>query len=947
MNTFLVVDFETTGNRPKDGDKIIQIGAVLLENGEIVDRFATLVNPQMEIPPFIEKLTGITDEMVAGAPLIEDALPALLKMLSGAAFVAHNVFFDLSFLQNALTDAGYNPFTGPLLDTVELSRLLLPGQEGYRLSDLSVGLDIDHDRPHQADSDAEATALLLLQLIQKLDSLPLVTIQHLQSMSRSFHSDIEALLSGMERRKIQKGTYEPDAGLEVVHQICLRERAAIEKASGRPLEDTVSFDEYVESLFGEDGLLQQFMPGFELRQAQVEMMKRVYDSFVSGRHLMVEAGTGTGKSLAYLIPAVFWAKQQQEPVVISTHTIQLQEQMYSRDLPILQAIFADDSPRISILKGRNNYLCLRKFAHSLEDEHDNYEVQLSKSQMLIWLTETETGDIEEVNLPSGGQMYWKQVQSDANSCLNRHCPWFSRCFYHQARRKAQQAEVIVTNHSLLFTDMSAEHRIMPPYEYAVIDEAHHFEDVASRHLGDVLTSYQLEGMLHRLRPDRGFGLLEEVEEAVRGWSDTRYEKVKDQIETSYQQIREGKETIREMYNLLYQWSSQRAREGEEIGRTVLRYKQDDLNSKWGKSVVSAVKNSVELLLAIGKKLESTHKNLQGDDVPIGLRGLLTDLNGMVKDCLHYSELLHLMLLAGDDDHVYWIELDVRSTRKGIYLHRVPIDVSGLLREMFFDKKKSVIMTSATMSVNSSFQYATDRLGIADLFKDKQMETAMLPSPFDYKKQTLLCIPDEVPNIKDASEETFVASLIDSLAKVAVVTSGRMLVLFTSYAMLRNVYEPLKERLKEANVTVLGHGVDSSSRSKLTKQFRALTSCILLGTSSFWEGVDIPGEDLSCLAIVRLPFVPPNHPLVEARNQQLQEQRKNPFMELSVPQAVIRFKQGFGRLVRTSSDRGVVLVYDRRIVDARYGRMFLRSLPEVTTLRMPTDELLPAISEWLA
>jgi ATP-dependent DNA helicase DinG len=166
-------------------------------------------------------------------------------------------------------------------------------------------------------------------------------------------------------------------------------------------------------------------------------------------------------------------------------------------------------------------------------------------------------------------------------------------------------------------------------------------------------------------------------------------------------------------------------------------------------------------------------------------------------------------------------------------------------------------------------------------------------------------------------------------------------------MLRNVYEPLKERLKEANVTVLGHGVDSSSRSKLTKQFRALTSCILLGTSSFWEGVDIPGEDLSCLAIVRLPFVPPNHPLVEARNQQLQEQRKNPFMELSVPQAVIRFKQGFGRLVRTSSDRGVVLVYDRRIVDARYGRMFLRSLPEVTTLRMPTDELLPAISEWLA
>jgi ATP-dependent DNA helicase DinG len=946
LNTFVVVDFETTGNRPKDGDKIIQIGAVLVRDGQIVERFSTLVNPEVDIPPFIEKLTGITNDMVADAPPIEDVLPPLLKMLNGATFVAHNVFFDLSFLQHALQEAGYNSFTGPLIDTVELARLLLPSQEGYRLSDLSVGLDIMHDRPHQADSDAEATARLLLHLLDKLQRLPLVTIQQLQRVSRPFHSDILTLLSDIERQKIREGTYEPENDLEVIHQICLKKRWTVEQETGLS-RGSMSFEAFVDQLFGEQGLLKTHMPGFELRPAQVTMMKQVYDSFVSSRHLMIEAGTGTGKSLAYLIPAVFWAKQEEETVVVSTHTIQLQEQMYTRDLPILQAIFADDGPRISILKGRNNYLCLRKFSHSLQEEHENYDIQLSKSQILVWLTETETGDVEEISLPSGGQVYWKQVQSDANSCLNRQCPWFSRCYYHQARRKAQQAEVIVTNHSLVFTDMNSEHRIIPSYKYAVIDEAHHFDDVASRHLGDMISSYQLEGMLHRLHPDRGPGLLEEVEEAVRVWSAASYEESKHIIETSYQQIQEGKEAIREMYHLLYQWSHQRAREGEEVGHMVLRYKQEDLASRWGRAVVSAVRNSVDLLLAIGKKLEMIYAGIHGEDAPLSMKGLLTDLNGVIKDCLGYAELLHQMLLTEDEEHVYWIELDTRSTRKTMYLHRVPIDVSGALRERFFDKKESVILTSATLSVNSSFAYAMERFGLANLLAENAVDTVVLSSPFNYKKQTLVCVPSEIPNIKGTSESYFIESLIHSLAQVAVVTKGRMLVLFTSYAMLRSVYEPLKERLKEANITVLGHGVDGGSRSKLTKQFRSIEACVLLGTSSFWEGVDIPGDDLSCLAIVRLPFVPPNHPLVEARNQQLEEQKKNAFMQLSVPQAVIRFKQGFGRLVRTSTDRGIVLIYDRRVIDARYGRLFLQSLPETDVLVKPTEQLLPDISAWLS
>jgi ATP-dependent DNA helicase DinG len=945
LNTYTVVDFETTGNKPKNGDKIIQIGAVRVENGEIVDRFATLVNPGMTIPPFIEKLTGISDAMVANAPDIEEALPGLLRLLDGAVFVAHNVFFDLSFLQNALQEAGYHKFSGPILDTVELARLLLPSQEGYRLSDLSVGLDIGHDRPHQADSDAEATSFLLLQLLVRLEELPLITIQQLQRLNRSFQSDIELLLTQAEQRKIREGSYEEE-GLEVVNQIAIKIREQAEKR-GQALDLDVSFDEYVDNLFGEEGLLKQYMPGFELRSSQMSMMKQVYESFSEGRHLMVEAGTGTGKSLAYLIPAVFWAKREQETVVVSTQTIQLQEQMYTRDLPILQALFPEDLPRVSILKGRNNYLCLRKFAHSLEEEQDNYDVQLGKSQMLVWLTETMTGDVEELNLPSGAQGYWKQVQSDANSCLNRQCPWFSRCYYHTARRRAQQAEVIVTNHSLLFTDVGAEHRILPSYQYAIIDEAHHFEDVASRHLGDKVSSYQLEGILTRLFPDKGAGLLEELEQTVSAWNASKYGKIKNKVEKAYRQLRETKESVREMYQLLYQWSNQRAREAEEIGHTVMRYNGGDLSNKWGRSVVSAVKNTVEQLLSAGKNMESIHSKLSGEeDMPAPTRGLITDLNGLVKDTLDYSGLLHDMLLSIDEEYVHWVELDIRSTRKGIYLNRVPIDVSSLVRDMFFDKKTSVVLTSATMSVNSSFTYTLERLGLTGTEAEQSVVTSVLPSPFDYRKQTLLCIPNEIPNIKDSSEGNFLNALVHSLADVATVSKGRMLVLFTSYSMLRSVYEPLKDQLKEQNITVLGHGIDSSSRSKLTKQFRSLDASVLLGTSSFWEGVDIPGADLSVLAIVRLPFVPPNHPLTEARNQLLKEQNKNPFMQLSVPQAVIRFKQGFGRLVRTREDKGIVLVYDRRIVEARYGRVFLASLPETTVMQKSTEEMLPAIEDWL-
>lgn len=934
LNKFLVVDFETTGNKPKDGDRIIQIGAVLIEQGEIATQFSTLINPGVPIPPFIQQLTQINDEMVKDAPTIEEIMPQLLPLLEGAVFVAHNVFFDLSFLQFALADCGYLPFSGSLIDTVELSRLLLPNQAGYKLSELSTELDVEHESPHQADSDALATAHIFLTLLDKLNRLPLLVIQRLAELTKSFSSDISGLIRHIEQQRILQGNIEGDAhqDLEMYRQLAIRLRAGLEKPDHVDL--TEPFAGFIHMLHEQ---LPKEMPEFELRPAQREMMMQIYDAFSNSKHLVVEAGTGTGKSLGYLVPAMYWAKESGEKVVISTHTIQLQEQLFSRDLPLMETFF-ESGVQTSLLKGRNNYLCLRKYESSLFEASENYDLQLSKGQILTWLTETETGDVEEVNLPSGGQHYWRQVQSDANSCLNNQCPWFSRCYYYSARRKAQDADVIITNHSLLFTDMKADQRILPSYRYAIIDEAHQFEDVASHHLGRTLHSAQMEGLFSELISEKGIGLLERLQRECSPlplWEDGMAEDYNQALPF----ITEARDYTRELFNLLYTYGIRTAKEGLEAGRRVQRY----LPGGFTDSILQAANYCQEWLSSIQKSIEKLYTRIQEDkEIGMSLRGLAIDMQGMMKEVGKFKQLIHQLLLEPEEGSVYWMEMDTRSNRRLVFLNMVPIDVAPLLQEQFFAPKESVVLTSATLSVNQSFAYALDRIGL----ESDDVSTIQHPSPFDYRKQTFLCVPSDIPSLKSGEEGAFILQLTDSLAELARVTDGRMLVLFTSYQMLRQVHEPLREKLSAEGFTVLGHGADSSSRSKLTKLFKNTPKSILLGTSSFWEGVDIPGEALSCLAIVRLPFWPPNHPVVEARSEQIKERKGNPFMELSVPQAVIRFKQGFGRLVRTQRDKGIVIVFDKRIVESRYGKYFLNSLPDTPMYLRPMKELLPLIAKWL-
>ncbi|MDF2924422.1 MAG: dinG [Paenibacillaceae bacterium] len=949
---FAVLDFETTGSQPSD--EIIQAGLVIVENNEIISRYTSLVKPGGRIPDFISALTGITDDMVQEAPPVEEVASELVFFLEDTVLVGHNVSFDLAFLQRALDVSGYKPFTGRVLDTLDFLRILFPALGSLQLSMVTQSLDVPHDRPHQADSDAEATALVWIKILQQFDDVDLLTIQRLSYLFEIETTDFSWFLQEVRALKEQSVETDPDQD-RYVRQFSLK---AKEWGDEPPVREGKRHD-WADKPFSElhsalQANMREKFPGYEARPAQDLMIQEVQSALAGNRHLMIEAGTGTGKSLAYLIPAVYYGIQEDKKIVVSTHTIQLQEQLWQRDVPLLQELFPV-AFQAAVLKGRNHYLCLRKFETKVNqfDFGNGRDDRITAAQITVWLSGTERGDDEELYFGSKGNEFWQDVQSDADSCLNRHCPWFRRCFYHRAKHDAGRADVVIINHSLLFTDMKAENRLLPAYEHLIVDEAHHFEEVASKHLGMDLHYFSLVHTLTWLYKDAKSGLLPLI--ALRLQQDGTgpgIDKTAKWLRALYdmeEQLTGVKEQWDQLAQLLYDYAS--AASGNdagamESGQLVVRVKPQELPSGW--AALRVMEENIHVSLGeVLKQLDRLLSDWKDSQEELGIAHLVTDLNGAVKDLARHRDTLHQFMQMPEQEDVYWMEASSQFKSKSLQLVSVPTDVSGILRQFFFDAKESIILTSATLSVDKKFQYICEQLGLQPEDPKGKLKTVMLPSPFQYREQALVVVPRDFPTIKGGTGEAYyVEKLTESLRDVAVATKGKMLVLFTSYRMLKAVHQRLKEELAGAGIQVFGQGLDSGNRSKLTRMFKDHAASVLLGTSSFWEGVDIPGDALSCLVIVRLPFQPPNHPLVEAKCEVYKKRQQNPFAKYSVPQAVIRFKQGFGRLVRTSTDKGVVIVYDTRVIDTSYGKHFLYSLPGPKIEHMVTAQLVPRITEWM-
>jgi len=929
MDKFVVIDLETTGNSPADDDKIIDVGIVVIQNDVIVDQYSTLIHPGRNIPPFITNLTGITNDDVRNAPSFHKKAADIANYFTNSYLVAHNVPFDVGFLNAELIQANMTPLQNPMIDTVELSRILYPKSPGYKLSQLADHLNLTHDAPHRALSDAVVTAHLFLHIKQKLKTLPYETINHLLSLEKHLHSDLYHILFDCKQRL---------ASLNNPPNIVSFGGIAFQKFAKQTSTNDETYNEsfghYLDDIYGVGGTMQQHIIGYEKRTGQREMSEYVYDAFQAKDHALIEAGTGTGKSIAYLIPALYEAVTSGERIVISTHTTQLQTQLLEEEIPLVKNLVPFNFTTV-LLKGKSHYISLERFQRALmSKQKNNYDIALTKAIILVWLTETCTGDIDEIQLPSSGYAFFRSISAESEESIDPKSPWFQWSYYQRVKKRAQQADLIITNHALLCTDIYYEYQFIPSYRKVIIDEAHHLKDNASRQYGRHIDYLSMNYILTRMKAtnDRKWlnNLMSKYPNIDHMFSLPKWNHL----------VEKALYDVDEFFRTIFQYvlrQEKKHRSFSDIGRIQYRFlnhKEEEtywqLLTDMAERITFTLNDMIKQLTHI-VKVDALDK-YDEDDLKNYIKTLQQFIDTM--NCLFLNENAQQM--------IKWIEIDAYGAKNAVYVYSEPKDVSTHLMKDFFHQKESVILTSATLTIRRSFAFMQKQLGLSS----DEVKTHMIDSPFPYDRQVQLLIPNDFPSIKTSEIDDYVYSTCEAILSLAQITKGRMLVLFTSYDMLNKAYHLLKDTLDLNEYMLIAQGISSGSRSRLKKNFQTFEKSILLGTSSFWEGIDIPGESLSCIVIARLPFQPPHHPVYEAKSEHFKKLGKNAFFELSLPHAVIRFKQGFGRLIRSTKDRGIVFVCDSRLMTARYGKFFLESIPKVPTTYDSTHQLMKKVEEWL-
>jgi ATP-dependent DNA helicase DinG len=675
------------------------------------------------------------------------------------------------------------------------------------------------------------------------------------------------------------------------------------------------------------GSLNRISEHFEARDSQIEMLEAIVQGFNDNGIVVVEAGTGVGKSLAYLIPAFQWAEQNKERIVISTATINLQQQLIENDIPLVRKMMGSKVKAV-LVKGRRNYLCLKRLEEALEehvlfgDEDDELDA------IREWSESTSTGGKDDLSfLPSDSG--WGRVCSEADTCLGLRCSRRNDCFVLRSRKEAASAEILVVNHHLLFSDLAIRDSgagyditaVLPPFQKVVFDEAHNMEKSATSFFSQSLSRFSANRALNvlvRERRGKKRGLL------------TRLRLVSSQLEVLEAlpaSILTTRATVDELDNV------GRGMEGENTSRLVR-----ERVSPFFETALAAIGAFQATLTPIMNGLHKIVDEFRDEEEPemiVTAKATLRRFEDLALFCQSFLE---------HDEHperVFWIEK--RKTSSGeIYtvFHSTPVDVSQIMRDTVFAHYDTVVCTSATLTVRNDFSYWYRRIGL-EIEGEKEVESYSLQSPFPYSQRVLLAAPSDGP---EPAESGYVDYVVDFIRDALEISEGSALILFTSYQMLREAYDRLHEDLSRFGITALRQGTDD--RLRLLRSFTQDKASVLFATDSFWEGVDTPGEALRVVIICRLPFQVPNDPVIQARHERILERNGNPFMELSLPDAVTRFKQGFGRLMRRATDRGVVLVLDSRILKKRYGSAFLESLPETQRCLMGKADILRDIERIL-
>jgi len=685
--------------------------------------------------------------------------------------------------------------------------------------------------------------------------------------------------------------------------------------------------EEITSYLKKNGPLEEVLPNFSERDEQIIVTERVIKSFNMKNNSFIEAGTGTGKSFAYLIPALWWSFKNDEKVIVSTNTINLQEQLINKDLVLLAKILPFEF-RAVLVKGRSNYLCLRKFENfkkrflSGKTAIDGEAEQIDN--LLDWVDDTASGEKSEINF-SINHSLWEKICAESDLCLKMACPYFKKCYFMQARKEIYQANLLVVNHHLLMSDVRlkkdtglTDRGILPEYHHQIIDEAHNFEEIATQHLGYDFWQSLLEKWLERLH----------------GKKHSLVSKIREDI------------TIID-------------NPGEDVLKLVdhklipVLQKLNDLYPQYFSDLLSFFANNKENKLSVDDQLKAssewesfnlTADKLQGflnnatffmqqiydflyEDTELTNDEYAMELESAIKRGQDLNKRIEFNILTDKPDYVYWLEKNYQKKSYQVMQKSAPLKVGDLLPDLIWSKMENTVLTSATLAVDAKFDFIKRDTGLVNA------DELIVNSPFDYSQQAELIIPAQ---ISEPGSNQFLRDVIKYLEKILMIVSGNVMVLFTSYQMLNEVYEALDKKLaKSVGSTILAQG--KFTRRYIMEKFKERSKQIIFGTASFWEGVDIPGDDLKYVIMIKLPFPVPGEPLAKARENLLKSQGLNPFYNYSLPKSVIRFKQGFGRLIRSKNDHGVIILFDKRVLSKSYGKQFLNSLPAGCPVRkMPLN-----------
>ena len=928
LREFVALDLETTG-LDAAAHRIIEVGAVRFQDGVEVDIFEQLVNPGEPLSPFITELTGLTDDDLQNQPPFSAVANDLLKFIGTVPLVGQNIGFDLGFLSSEgrrldSTKGRRNPFAfskHEVLDTAQLCRIFWPEWPRFGLAMLAERFGIEQLSKHRAVADARVTGNVLSQIIEQLPG----------RIWGEMAGDLAYLTRGTFHRserffmRFEKLADEINPPEDVVRQF--------EKADDAE-ENTAAELPSLEEVFDEHGLLQKVLPNYELRLAQLQMAQAVKASLEQNEILLCEAPTGVGKSLSYLIAAALWtadAHDEARQVFVSSHTKALQEQLHRKEMHTLHDLRIP--VRSAILKGRKNYLCCRRLRSVIREAPAQLsdEDRLRLMPLIRWAATTTTGDISEIGgfRPDSAPWLWAQVCNDSTSCSRSNCGTSKGCFYRIAQERAAKAQIVFVNHALLFSDPSRFTIKPAPLRKFVLDEGHHIERAAASAATVELDSFKLRSTLMRLLEERADrGLLTRLSSALSHLeaSNTEIEKLtialRDHTASFYG-------TIRSCFDELASVIPSK----EAVGISKIRFRHGDrihqTLSEYGKSLLLQWRELVGQL----QKLLRLLSELTGDDSIS--RELLLELRSSLERLSETEKSLQRIFDATDDEWVYWIQTHTGNRGRTVSLHGRPVLIGPILENNFWPMVDTAVVASATLATDGTFEHCKASLGLGDVPKERLLEKR-LPSPFDLKEQMRLFVPVYFPNPRGQSD-AWTSHIGQLVAEIMRRQRRGTLVLTTSLKLLDHLATELTPIAKSEQRTLLAQGRDGAP-AKLLEEFRKRKDAILLGAANFWEGVDVVGEALQILVVTRLPFDVPTEPWIASRLDKFSDAGLDAFQKLSLPEAVLRLRQGLGRLIRHRHDRGIAIITDSRIFTTRFGALIRSELPVEAIAVTTTDDL---------